>query len=69
MSYSSGDSNIYSNSCKNLTSQLINYPTNRVIVNMDLSEIICEDMYGIYLAQDRDQWRALVNTTMNLLVS
>jgi hypothetical protein len=34
-------------------------------IKMDLREIGCDDMYGIDLAQDRDQWRALVNTVMN----
>jgi hypothetical protein len=29
----------------------------------------CDGMDWIDLAQDRDQWRALVNTVMNLLVS
>jgi hypothetical protein len=37
-------------------------------INMDLREIGWEDMYWIHLAQDRDQWRALVNTIMNLPV-
>jgi hypothetical protein len=35
---------------------------------MDLREIGWEDMDSIDLAQDRDQWRALVNTVMNLRV-
>jgi hypothetical protein len=33
---------------------------------MDLREIRWDDMDWIELAQDRDQWRALVNTVMNL---
>jgi hypothetical protein len=35
---------------------------------MDLREIVWAVMDWIYLAQDRDQWRALVNTVMNLRV-
>jgi hypothetical protein len=35
---------------------------------MDLREIGWDDMDWIYLAQDRDQWRALVNAVMNLRV-
>jgi hypothetical protein len=37
-------------------------------INMDLREIGWGGMDWIYLAQDRDQWRALVNTVMYLLV-
>jgi hypothetical protein len=37
-------------------------------INMDLREIKWNGMYWIDLAQDRDQWRALVNTVMNLRV-
>jgi hypothetical protein len=33
---------------------------------MDLKEIGWDGMDWIHLAQDRDQWRALVNTVMNL---
>jgi hypothetical protein len=35
---------------------------------MDLREIGCGDMDLIDRDQDRDQWRALVNTAMNVLV-
>jgi hypothetical protein len=35
---------------------------------MDLREIGWDDVDWIELAQDRDQWRALVNTVMNLPV-
>jgi hypothetical protein len=37
-------------------------------IKMDLREIGWDDMDWIDLAQDRDQWRALVNTVMNLQV-
>jgi hypothetical protein len=33
---------------------------------MDLREIGWDDMDWIELAQDRDQWRSLVNTVINL---
>jgi hypothetical protein len=33
---------------------------------MDLGEIGWDGRDWIYLARDRDQWRALVNTLMNL---
>jgi hypothetical protein len=33
---------------------------------MDLREIGWGDMDWIYLAQNRNQWKALVNTAMNL---
>jgi hypothetical protein len=32
---------------------------------MDLNEIMCENVDYIYLAHDRYQWRALVNTVIN----
>jgi hypothetical protein len=35
---------------------------------MDLREIELDDMDWIDMTQDRDQWRALVNTVMNLSV-
>jgi hypothetical protein len=37
-------------------------------IKMDLKEIGWGGMDWIDLAQDRDQWRALVNTVMNLRV-
>jgi hypothetical protein len=37
-------------------------------IKMDLGEIAFRDVDWIYLAQDRDRWRALVNTVMNLQV-
>jgi hypothetical protein len=37
-------------------------------IKMDLREIGWDGIEWIYLAQDRDQWRALVNTIMNLRV-
>jgi hypothetical protein len=37
-------------------------------IKMDLREIVWGGMDWIDLAQNRDQWRALVNTVMNLRV-
>jgi hypothetical protein len=37
-------------------------------IKMDLREISWDGMDWIDVAQDRDQWRALVNTVMNLRV-
>jgi hypothetical protein len=37
-------------------------------IRMNLEEIGWEDVDWIQLAQDRDQWWALVNTVMNLRV-
>jgi hypothetical protein len=37
-------------------------------IKMDLTEIGWDGMDWIYLAQDKDQWRALVNAVMNLQV-
>jgi hypothetical protein len=35
---------------------------------MDLGEVVLEGVDLIHLAQNRDQWRVLVNTVMNLRV-
>jgi hypothetical protein len=37
-------------------------------IKIDLREIFWDGMHWIDLAQGRDQWRALVNTIMNLRV-
>jgi hypothetical protein len=37
-------------------------------IKMDLREIGWDGMDWIYLADDRDQWRALVNTAMNVWI-
>jgi hypothetical protein len=37
-------------------------------INMDRREIGWSGMHWIDLAQDRDQWRVLVNTVMSLRV-
>jgi hypothetical protein len=37
-------------------------------IKMDLREIGWDDMDWIDLAEDRDRWRAVANTVMNLRV-
>jgi hypothetical protein len=37
-------------------------------INMNLREVVWDGIDWIDLVQDRDQWRALVNTVMNLWV-
>jgi hypothetical protein len=37
-------------------------------MNMDLKEIRCEGVDWIHLAQDRDKWRAVLNTAMSLQI-
>jgi hypothetical protein len=37
-------------------------------IKMDVVEIVWGDLDWIGLAQDRDQWRALMNAVMNLRV-
>jgi hypothetical protein len=50
--------------------RLLGTPRRRWVYNikMDLREIGWDGMYWIDLAQDRDQWRALAITVMNLRV-
>jgi hypothetical protein len=38
-------------------------------IKIDLREIGWDDVDWVYLDQDRDQWRALVNAVMNLWVT
>jgi hypothetical protein len=38
-------------------------------INMDLGDIGWDDVGWIDMGQDRDQWRALVNTVMNIRVT
>jgi hypothetical protein len=38
-------------------------------INMEVRDIRWEGLDWMHLSQDRDQWRVLVNTAMDLLVS
>jgi hypothetical protein len=50
--------------------RLLGRPRSRWVVNFEINvrEIEWDDMNWIDLAQDRDLWRALVKTVMNLRV-
>jgi hypothetical protein len=50
--------------------RLLGRPRRRWVDNIkiDLREIGWDGMDWIYVAEDRDQWRALVNTVLNLRV-
>jgi hypothetical protein len=37
-------------------------------IKLDLTDIGWEGVYWMHMAQDRDQWRAVVNMVMNLWV-
>jgi hypothetical protein len=37
-------------------------------IKMDLIQVRCEDENWIHMAQNRDQWQALLNTVMNFHV-
>jgi hypothetical protein len=50
--------------------RLLGRPRRRWVDNIriNLGEIGCDGVEWIDMAQDRDQWRALVNTVLNLWV-
>jgi hypothetical protein len=37
-------------------------------IRMDLVEVVCDDVGWIGLAQDRDRWRVIVSSVLNLWV-
>jgi hypothetical protein len=49
-------------------SPLERYTSRWDCIKMGLENIEWDDMDWIHLAKDRDRWRALVNTVMNLRV-
>jgi hypothetical protein len=51
--------------------RLLGRPRRRWVDNIkiDLREIVWDGMDSIDLAQNRDQWRALVNTVMNFRIA
>jgi hypothetical protein len=40
----------------------------KIMLRVDLREIELEDVDWMHLVQDRDQWRTVVNTIMNLRI-
>jgi hypothetical protein len=50
--------------------RLLGIPRRRWVDNIeiDLRDVVCDGMDWIDVAEDRDQWRALVNTAINLRV-
>ena len=50
--------------------RLLGRPRRRWVDNikMDLQEVVCGYMDWVGLVQDRDRWRTLVSTVMNLRV-
>jgi hypothetical protein len=44
------------------------YVSGRTILKWILEKTRWDGMYWINLAHDRDQWRALVNTVVNLMI-